>query len=168
MPVFDTIKNLQLYIQNVTIPQIADVVETEVKNELNKQVEKTVYKDAFVGVNDEFYSHSFGLRDSAMADIMSIGNNLVGKGLFLDIYLNPKSSYYSEDGTENVTSWIVELLNDGHGNGTPNKGGYYKGKAINYKGRGFFELTYQNLIKSGELKKTIKNRLKQLGYQISR
>lgn len=159
MPIFDTITNLQLYVENVTIPQISDIVETEVKEELNKQVEEKVYKNAFV--NDEFYQHTFGLKDSAESERMKIGNSRIGKGIYIDIYLNPKSSYYSYYGNVNITNKIVDFLDSGHK-------GYYKSRAINFKGRGFFESTYQNLMKGGKLKKTVINRLKQLGYQISR
>lgn len=159
MPIFDTINNLQFYVQNVTIPQIADIVETETKDELNKQVEDKLYKNAFI--DDDFYQHSFGLRNSAMAEMMEIGNNRVGKGIFIDIYLDPKSNYYSYYGNQNVTDKIVDFLNDGHR-------GYYKSRSIEYKGRGFFESTYQNLVKGNKLKNRISQRLKQLGYQLSR
>lgn len=165
MPVFDTVNNLQFYVQNVTIPQIADVVQTELKNELNEQVEKTLYNDAYSGVDDDFYSHTFGLRNSAMSEIMNIGNNRVGKGLFIDIYLDPKSNYYSyypEGLNTNVTDKIVGWLNDGF------SGGRYKEFTINGKKRGFFESTYNNMIKSGKLKSIIKNNLRRLGYQLSR
>jgi len=163
VPIFNKISNLVGYIEIVTIPEIANVIETEGKEELNKQVEEKLYKDAFVG-NSDFYTHTFGIRNSAMAEMMKVGNSRVGKGILIDIYINPKSSYYSfypTDSKENVTDKIVNWLDGGHS-------GRYKNFNIDYKGRGFFESTYKNLAKGGKLKKAIIRNLKRFGYVIGR
>lgn len=161
MPVFDTLDLLQSYVESVTIPQIADIVEKETLEALNKEVEDKIYSNVFDSIeNDDFYEHTFGLRDSAMVDKASGGNNRVGVTL-LDFYLDPKSNYYAFYGGENVTDKIVKFLSDGHK-------GFYKGKAINYQGRNIFEGALNRLLKGSSLKKIITSNLKRLGYVIGR
>ena len=155
MPIFNSIRELNLYVNNVTLPEIAEIASDDVEFLLNETIDETVYSDINL-IDNEYYQHTFGLRDSAKSEVKKVKNEHEAI-----VYVDPKEkypSYYtgSLDNSGNIIGW----LNDGHK-------GFYKNSEIDYKGRNFIERTFMKMFKGGRTKKVIQNELRSQGYVIS-
>jgi hypothetical protein len=158
MPEFGTINQLDAYIRGVTIDkEIVPIIKIVSKEKLNERVESEVYENSLLNGDDDFYENTFGLRDAAIATDTKLGIN----GNLVETGIKPKGKYESYYGSEDVTDKIVELLDQGHE-------GFFKGNAITYEARDFIEKAQNDLTKNNTLKKRITNKLKSLGYVISR
>ena len=156
MPIFNSIRELDLYLNQVTLPEIAEIVAEDVEFLLNETIEETVYSNINL-VDTEYYQHTFGLRDSADSIVYRKGNEAEA-----EVYVKPKamySSYY--DGSMDNRGHIVGWLNDGHK-------GFYKNSEVDYQGRNFIERTFKKMFAGSRVKKTVQNALKLRGYVISR
>jgi len=158
MPIFGTTDEIDAYILGVTTNEVVEAVIDFGKPILNQTVNHEVYRYAGNHVNDH-YEHTFGLMDSAETQVSTYGKANVSKRVHF--WLKPKGKYPSEyGGSTDNSDKIVDWMNNGH------KGFYYKD--IDFKGLNFFEIAAQKLIKGSFLKNAVQNRLKFLGYVISR
>ena len=156
MPIFNSIRELDLYLNQITLPEIAEIVAEDVEFLLNETIEETVYSNINL-VDTEYYQHTFGLRDSAKSVVAR--NKDQHEAV---VYVAPKEeypSYYS--GSDNNKKNIVGWLNDGHK-------GFYKNSEVDYQGRNFIERTFKKMFAGSRVKKTVQNALKLRGYVISR
>lgn len=162
MPIFDTIDEVNAYILTVTIPEVTEVVSELGKEVLNEMVEKTVYNEPSVAWGKQ-YKNTFGLRDNANSQISTYGKANVASRVHL--FINPDGDYpsfYLDKGSLNNNNKIVEWLD------YRKRGGWYKGWKMKPPNHRFFEKTAQKLLSGGLLKKTVQDKLKSLGYVISR
>jgi len=160
MPVFETLSELYGYTKNVTMKEVATITSIVAKEKVNERIENDLYGDMFNGQNS-LYDHTFGLRDAAMVEKSSYGNGVYENGTSINVYINPKNDYFSDSNGENVTEHIVNFLDGGHK-------GFFKGRAIDYKGKQFFVNAKKDLTKGSELKSRMKDYMRRLGYVISR
>jgi hypothetical protein len=160
MPIFETLDECFKYANAVTLLEVAEVVEDLGVEALNKVIYTEVYRytDNFA---DQPYEHTYGLMNQAQSDLLVYDNKKVPKTVELSI--DPKGKYPSfyENGNSDNSDFIVKWIDEGHK-------GYYLGQKINEKPKNIFEKTAQRLLKGGFLKNAITNRLKFLGYEISR
>lgn len=159
MPTFDTLDQCFRYINAVTLLEVAETVEDFGVEALNKTIQTEVYRytDRF---SDGIYEHTYGLMNQAESNLLIYDEKKTPKTVELSI--DPKGDYPSfYKGNTDNSEFIVDWISNGHR-------GYYSGKAVNYKGKNLFEKTAQRLLKGGLLKQAVTNRLKILGYVISR
>lgn len=159
MPIFESLSDVFDYVRKETMVEIADEGSKVSEEKLNARVEQNLY--AKVNTSDDFYQNTYGLRNSAMSHQTRYGNGVENNGLLVDVFLEPKGNYQSYYGGQSQIDNIVEFIDQGHG-------GYYKGVKIDYEGRNIFDDTMKDLKKGGSLKKTIQEKLKRLGYVITR
>ncbi len=158
MPIFETLSETFKYVREVTMVEIADEGGDIAEEKLNARVEQNLYANVN---SSDFYENTFGLRNTAMSQQVRYGNGVENNGLLVDIFLDPKSNYPSYYGGQNQSEMIVQFLDQGHG-------GFYKGIKIDYEGRNIFNDTMKDLKKGGSLKSGIQDKLKKLGYVITR
>jgi len=161
MPTFKNFDNLCGYVVNVTTKNIAEVVSDVSEKLLNKAVDETVYKD--ISPNS-FYENTFGLRNNAMAFETKYGGGKIGIIREINTIVTPDGKYpsdYLDNGNLDNSLYIVEWLNSGHK-------GQYKRMQIDYKGKMFYELAYNNLTKSSFLKRTVSDMLRTKGYKLKK
>ena len=159
MPIFDTLDQCFRYANAVTLLEVAEVVEDFGVEALNKVVYTEVYRYAD-NFSDMPYEHTYGLKDKAQSDLLIYDDKKVPKTVELSI--NPKGKYPSfYKGRFDNSEFIVKWIDEGHQ-------GYYVRQKIDEKPKNLFEKTAQRLLKGGLLKNAITNRLKLLGYDISR
>jgi len=162
MPTFDTIDEVKLFVKMVTIPEITEVVSELGKETLNKAVDDTVYKEPSVDWGKS-YDNTFGLRGNAGSQVSTYGK--AGVASRVHLFVEPKGKYpsfYLNKGSLDNSKFIVGWLNE------RDEGGYYKGNEVQPPNHKFIEKTALNLIKGNFLKKTVQEKLKTLGYVISR
>lgn len=159
MPIFDTLDQITVYVNSVTALEVAEAIEDFGVEALNKTVWEEVYKDTD-RFGDQPYEHTYGLKDKANGDLEIYSNKQTPKTVALFLKTDEKyPSFYTgnADNSENIVNW----LDNGHK-------GYYLGQKIGYSGRNIFEKTARRLLKGGFLKDRVTNRLRFLGYDISR
>lgn len=162
MPTFDTIDEASAYILTVTIPEVTEIVSELGKEVLNEMIEKTVYNEPSDAWG-KLYDNTYGLRDGADSQISTYGKANVASRVHL--FVDPQGNYpsfYLKKGSLNNNKRIVEWLDE------RKNGGWYKGWEMKPPNHKFFEKTAQKLISGGLLKKTVQDKLKALGYVISR
>lgn len=159
MPIFDTLDQITVYVNSVTALEVAEAIEDFGVEALNKVVWEEVYKDTD-RFADQPYEHTYGLKDKAVSDLEIYSNKQTPKTVAISLKTDEKyPSFYTgnADNSNNIVNW----LENGHK-------GYYLGQKIGYSGRKIFEKTAIRLLKGGFLKDRVTNRLRFLGYDISR
>ena len=159
MPVFSTLSEIDDYIVNVTLEEMATPTKIATEEKLNYRVEENLYRD--VVINDDFYINTFSLLNSAESYAERYGTGIINTGLLVSTWVKPYAEYNSFYGGQSQKDNIVDYLNNGHK-------GFYKSLTIDYEGKHFFEDATKDLSKGSFLKKTVSDYLKALGYVIGR
>lgn len=155
MPTYDTITQIKKHLTTVTALEIAETIDNIGVDTLNKVVYDEVYKDTDK-FSDQPYVHTYGMKDKAEAYYSKSSPKVIS--LFLNI-LEKYPSFYKgrADNSDNIVNWTE----NGHG-------GYFMGQKVKYSGRNMFEKTAKKLLQGRFLRNEVVNKLKLLGYDISR
>lgn len=158
MPVFQNLGQLFQYVGTVTLDEMAEEVERVAQEELLSQVRDTVYKNTSGN-----YENTYSLLNAVVSEKIVEGGG-AERNINIETYIDPDQldnyyeSYYENGETDNREN-IVGWLNDGHK-------GYYKGYAVNYKGREFVQKSRKAINK--EMKRRLMDKMRRKGYKFGK
>jgi len=156
MPIFNTIHQLNNYVENVTMKEIGMVTEIYAEDVLIEKINDTVYRRK----PKANYERTFSMLKSVSAFLTRNGRDRS-----VEVYPdtakmnNEYPSYYTKGGKLDNRDSIVKWLDWGHG-------GFYKGNKVDYKGNGFMQKAMLKLEKT--LLSKISQQLKLSGYIMDR